>query len=207
MKVRTIIAAIARRRVHRRLREQQSSSSSGTSSAATTSAAASSSSGASSSVHGLDRDRGPVHRPGRAARRSSSCTSRSSRSQKDNQANGTNITLVQGDTQLKPAQATTVDPAVHRELEDRRGRRTRRQPGGRGRRTAVRHAPGWRSSPARRRTAALTDGKNPTFFRVVSRRQRPGPAGRQLHRQPPASEGADDRRRPGGVLDRVWCRR
>ena len=53
------------------------------------------------------------------------------------------------------------------------------------------------------RTPTLTDsGKNPTFFRVVSQRRRAGPAGRGLHRQAPASEGADDRRRPGGLLDR-----
>ena len=38
----------------------------------------------------------------------SSCTSLSLAAAKDNAANGTNITIVQGDTQLKPAQATTV---------------------------------------------------------------------------------------------------
>ena len=77
------------------------------------------------------RRRGP---PPRAARRRSpsrvrsparwrrsarsSCTSPSSPCEMDNAANGTKITIVQGDTQLKPAQATTVTRSSSR-LEDR----------------------------------------------------------------------------------------
>ncbi|MGB0093462.1 MAG: branched-chain amino acid ABC transporter substrate-binding protein [Solirubrobacteraceae bacterium] len=93
---------------------------------------------------------------------------------KDNAANGTKITLVQGDTQLMPAQATTVTqqfisnskivgvvgPAGSQEVE------------------AVgplfgRAGLGFISGSAT--NAALTDGKNPTFFRVVSNDSVQGP--------------------------------
>jgi branched-chain amino acid transport system substrate-binding protein len=94
--------------------------------------------------------------------------------QQDNQANGTNITLVQGDTQLMPAQATTVTqqfvsnskivgvvgPAGSQEVE------------------AVgplfgRAGMAFISGSATNTT--LTSGKNPTFFRVVSRDATQGP--------------------------------
>jgi branched-chain amino acid transport system substrate-binding protein len=93
----------------------------------------------------------------------------------DNKANGTNITLTQGDTQLNPAQATTVTqqftsnsnilgvvgPAGSQEVQavgplmDRAG---------------LAFITGSATNPT------LTDsGKNPTFFRVVSRDDVQGP--------------------------------
>ena len=111
----------------------------------------------------------------------------------DNLANKTRIKLVQGDTQLQPAQATTVTqqfisnsgivavvgPAGSQEVEAVGGPMDRAGMGFiTGSATAV----------------ALTTGKYPTFFRVVSEGQRAGPAGRELHREEPAPEGADDRR-------------
>jgi branched-chain amino acid transport system substrate-binding protein len=94
--------------------------------------------------------------------------------QMDNSANHTNITLVQGDTQLMPAQATTVTqqfisnskivgvvgPAGSQEVE------------------AVGPLMGRAGlafiSPSATNTT-LTAGKNPTFFRVVSRDDKQGP--------------------------------
>jgi branched-chain amino acid transport system substrate-binding protein len=92
----------------------------------------------------------------------------------DNSANGTNISLVQGDTQLTPSLATTVTqqfisnnkivavvgPAGSQEVE------------------AVgplfgRAGVGFISDSATKTT--LTDGSNPTFFRVVSRDAVQGP--------------------------------
>jgi branched-chain amino acid transport system substrate-binding protein len=92
----------------------------------------------------------------------------------DNAANGTKITLVQGDTQLQPAQATTVTqqfisnnkmvavvgPAGSPEVE------------------AVgplfgRAGVGFITGSAT--NSSLTSGKNPTFFRVVSRDDVQGP--------------------------------
>jgi branched-chain amino acid transport system substrate-binding protein len=94
--------------------------------------------------------------------------------QNDNKANGTNITLAQGDTQLMPAQATTVTqqfisnskvvavvgPAGSQEV------------------LAVgplmgRAGLAFVSGSATNTT--LTDGRNPTFFRVVSRDDKQGP--------------------------------
>lgn len=94
--------------------------------------------------------------------------------QMDNQANGTNISLVQGDTQLTPSQATTVTqqfisnakmvavvgPAGSQEVE------------------AVgplfgRAGMAFISGSATNTT--LTNGKNPTFFRVVDLDSRQGP--------------------------------
>lgn len=94
--------------------------------------------------------------------------------QNDNKANGTNISLVQGDTQLTPSLATTVTqqmvsnpkvlavvgPAGSQEVEavgplfDRAGM-------------------AFVSGSATKTT--LTDGSNPTFFRVVSRDSVQGP--------------------------------
>jgi len=93
----------------------------------------------------------------------------------DNKANGTNITLVQGDTQLNPAQATTVTqqftsnskilgvigPAGSQEVE---------AVGPLMGRAGLVFISGSATNPT------LTDsGKNPTFFRVVSRDDVQGP--------------------------------
>ncbi len=92
----------------------------------------------------------------------------------DNAANGTNITIAQGDTQLMPAQATTVtqqlisNPKIVAVVG----------PAGSQEVTAVgplfgRAGIGFISGSAT--TTALTSGKNPTFFRVVSRNDVQGP--------------------------------
>ena len=95
--------------------------------------------------------------------------------QDDNKANGTNITLVQGDTQLMPAQATTVTqqfisnskivgvvgPAGSQEVE---------AVGPLFGRAGVAFVSGSATNP----TLTLS-GKNPTFFRVVSRDDVQGP--------------------------------
>ena len=95
--------------------------------------------------------------------------------QDDNKANGTNITLVQGDTQLMPAQATTVSqqfisndkivgvvgPAGSQEVE---------AVGPLFGRAGLAFISGSATNP----TLTLS-GKNPTFFRVVSRDDVQGP--------------------------------
>jgi branched-chain amino acid transport system substrate-binding protein len=95
--------------------------------------------------------------------------------QDDNKANNTNITLVQGDTQLMPAQATTVTqqfisnnkivgvvgPAGSQEVE---------AVGPLFGRAGVAFITGSATNP----TLTLS-GKNPTFFRVVSRDDVQGP--------------------------------
>ena len=95
--------------------------------------------------------------------------------QDDNKANGTNITLVQGDTQLMPAQAATVTqqfisnskivgvvgPAGSQEVE---------AVGPLFGRAGVAFVSGFATNP----TLTLS-GKNPTFFRVVSRDDVQGP--------------------------------
>ncbi len=92
----------------------------------------------------------------------------------DNQAYGTNISIVQGDTQLMPAQATTVTqqfisnskiaavvgPAGSQEVE---------AVGPLFGRAGLAFISGSATS------AALTTGKNPTFFRVVSKDSVQGP--------------------------------
>jgi branched-chain amino acid transport system substrate-binding protein len=92
----------------------------------------------------------------------------------DNKANGTNINLVQGDTQLQPAQATTVSqqfiangkmiavvgPAGSQEVA---------AVGPLFGRAGLGFITGSATNPA------LTAGKNPTFFRVVSRDDLQGP--------------------------------
>ncbi len=111
----------------------------------------------------------------------------------DNKANKTKITLVQGDTQLDPAQATTVTqqftsnskilavvgPAGSQEVEAVgplfAGRASR-------------------SSPAPRPNVDADRGQVPDLLPGRVQGQRAGPAGRQLHRQQPAPEGPDDRR-------------
>ncbi|HUA05894.1 MAG TPA: branched-chain amino acid ABC transporter substrate-binding protein [Solirubrobacteraceae bacterium] len=93
----------------------------------------------------------------------------------DNKANGTNITLVQGDTQLNPAQATTVTqqftsnskivgvvgPAGSQEVQ---------AVGPLFGRAGLAFISGSATNPA-----LTTSGKNPTFFRVVSRDDVQGP--------------------------------
>ena len=123
----------------------------------------------------------------------------------DNAANKTKISLVQGDTQLNPAQATTVTqqftsnskivavvgPAGSQEVEavgPLFGRAGIAFISGIGDRRGAHH----------RQVPDVLPG------RVEG--QRAGTAGRQLHRQHPAPEGPDDRRRPGGLLNRPGCR-
>ncbi len=93
----------------------------------------------------------------------------------DNQANGTNITLVQGDTQLQPAQATTVTqqfisnskivgvvgPAGSQEVE---------AVGPLFGRANLAFISGSATNPT-----LTSGGKNPTFFRTVSRDDVQGP--------------------------------
>ena len=93
----------------------------------------------------------------------------------DNKANGTNITLVQGDTQLMPAQATTVTqqfisnskivgvvgPAGSQEVE---------AVGPLFGRAGLAFISGSATNPT-----LTTGGKNPTFFRTVSRDDVQGP--------------------------------
>jgi branched-chain amino acid transport system substrate-binding protein len=93
----------------------------------------------------------------------------------DNSANGTNITIVQGDTQLQPAQATTVTqqfvsnskivgvvgPAGSQEVE---------AVGPLFGRAGLAFITGSATN-----SALTTSGKNPTFFRVVSRDDVQGP--------------------------------
>jgi len=93
----------------------------------------------------------------------------------DNKLNGTNITLVQGDTQLNPAQATTVTqqftsnskmvavvgPAGSQEVQ---------AVGPLFGRAGMAFISGSATNPT-----LTTSGKNPTFFRVVSRDDVQGP--------------------------------
>jgi branched-chain amino acid transport system substrate-binding protein len=95
--------------------------------------------------------------------------------QADNKANGTDITLVQGDTQLMPAQATTVTqqfisnskivgvvgPAGSQEVE---------AVGPLFGRAGLAFISGSATNPT-----LTTSGKNPTFFRTVSRDDVQGP--------------------------------
>src|SRR5712664_858046 len=92
----------------------------------------------------------------------------------DNQANKTKITLVQGDTQLNPAQATTVtqqfisNPRIVAVVG----------PGGSQEVEAVGHlmaGAGMAFISGSATAAALTTGKYPTFFRTVSRDSVQGP--------------------------------
>jgi branched-chain amino acid transport system substrate-binding protein len=94
--------------------------------------------------------------------------------QDDNKANGTNISLVQGDTQLMPAQATTVTQQFisNSKIVAVVG------PAGSQEVLAVgplmgRAGLAFVSGSATNTT--LTDGRNPTFFRVVSRDDKQGP--------------------------------
>ncbi len=113
----------------------------------------------------------------------------------DNKANGTNITLVQGDTQLMPAQATTVTqqftsnskivgvvgPAGSQEVQ---------AVGPLMGRAGLAFISGSATNPT-----LTTSGKNPTFFRVVSRDDVQGPQDAQFiisHLHPKALMIVDD---------------
>jgi branched-chain amino acid transport system substrate-binding protein len=92
----------------------------------------------------------------------------------DNAANGSNISIVQGDTQLQPAQATTVSQQFisNSKIVSVVG------PAGSQEVLAVgplfaRAGIGFITGSAT--NTALTSGKNPTFFRVVSRDSVQGP--------------------------------
>ena len=112
---------------------------------------------------------------------------------KDNLANKTKISLVQGDTQLNPAQATTVTqqftsnskivavvgPAGSQEVEAVGPLMARAG-------TGVHLRVGDRCGADHRQV--------PDVLPDRVQGQRAGTAGRQLHRQHPAPEGADDRR-------------
>ncbi len=137
----------------------------------------------------------------------SSWRSPSSRSRPTTKPTARSITLVQGDTQLMPAQATTVTqqftsnskivavvgPAGSQEVQ---------AVGPLFGRAGMAFITGSATNPA-----LTTSGKNPTFFRVVSRDDVQGPQDAHYvvsHLQP---EVADDRRRPGGLLDGARLRR
>jgi branched-chain amino acid transport system substrate-binding protein len=95
--------------------------------------------------------------------------------QDDNKANGTNITLVQGDTQLMPAQATTVTQQFisNNKIVGVVGPAGSQEVGAVGPlfgRAGVAFISGSATNPA-----LTASGKNPTFFRVVSRDDVQGP--------------------------------
>ena len=119
------------------------------------------------SVHGVDRDRGAVHRSGRRSSASSSCTSRSSPSPPTTRRNGTNVTLAQDDTQLTPSIAVTKTAGDHRlergrRRSDPRAARRSRRSARCSRKAGMAFISGSATLPA-----LTTSGKNPTFFRVV----------------------------------------
>jgi branched-chain amino acid transport system substrate-binding protein len=92
----------------------------------------------------------------------------------DNTANGTNITIVQGDTQLQPAQATTVSQQFIANSK------MLAVVGPAGSQEVAAVGPlmargGLAFITGSATNSALTDGKNPTFFRVVSRDDVQGP--------------------------------
>jgi len=92
----------------------------------------------------------------------------------DNQANGTNITLVQGDTQLQPAQATTVTQQLiaNSKVVGIVGPAGSQEVAAVGPLLARAQLPFISGSAT---NAELTSGKNPTFFRVVSKDSVQGP--------------------------------
>jgi branched-chain amino acid transport system substrate-binding protein len=92
----------------------------------------------------------------------------------DNAANGTNISIVQGDTQLQPAQATTVTQQMVANSKvvavvGPAGSQEVLAVGPLFGRAGVAFITGSATN------SILTDGKNPTFFRVVSRDDVQGP--------------------------------
>ncbi|HEY2553012.1 MAG TPA: branched-chain amino acid ABC transporter substrate-binding protein [Streptosporangiaceae bacterium] len=92
----------------------------------------------------------------------------------DNQANGTKITLVQGDTQLKPAQATTVTQQLtsNNKIVAVVGPAGSQEVQAVGPLMARAGLPFISGSAT---AAALTTGSYPTFFRVVSKDSVQGP--------------------------------
>ena len=142
------------------------------------------SSGAAAELQGhRSRSRRRSHRARAVSSARSSCTSPSWPSPMDNKANGTSITLGQDDTQLTPSLATTKTKRSSRRRPSRADR-AGRQPGGRGGRAAVRE--GRHGVHLRLGDAAGADHQRREQDVLPRRpqRQRPGPAGRQLHRQP-----------------------
>ena len=121
----------------------------------------------------LDRHGGAAHRAGGRARAGAAAL-RAARAGEDNAANKTKISLVQGDTQLNPAQATTVTqqftsnskivavvgPAGSQEVEAVGPLMARA---------------GMAFISGSATAVALTTGKYPTFFRVVSKDSVQGP--------------------------------
>jgi branched-chain amino acid transport system substrate-binding protein len=111
----------------------------------------------------------------------------------DNQANKTKITIVQGDTQLNPAQATTVT----QQLTSNSKIVAVAGPAGSQEVLAVGPLMARAGMPfisGSATAAALTTGKYPTFFRVVSKDSVQGPQDAHYIVNQPAPEGADDRR-------------
>jgi branched-chain amino acid transport system substrate-binding protein len=143
------------------------------SSSSTTSAAASSSGGASKSCVATIGMEGPL--TGKVAVLGQEQLAFAQLAVKDdNKANGTNITLVQGDTQLMPAQATTVSQQFisNNKIVAVVG------PAGSQEVLAVGPLMGRAGLPFISGSATnttLTNGKNTTFFRVVSRDDVQGP--------------------------------
>ena len=112
----------------------------------------------------------------------------------DNKANGTDVTLAQDDTQLTPSMATqktqsilssnavaTVGPAGSQEVE---------AVGPLFGRAGMAFITGSATLPA-----LTTDGKNPTFLRVVPNDNIQGPQDANYVDQPPASQGRARHRR------------
>src|SRR5947209_20519414 len=92
----------------------------------------------------------------------------------DNRANATNITLVQGDTQLMPAQATTVTQQFvsNGKIVGVVGLAGSQEVEAVG---PLFGRAGLATITGSATATALTSGKNPTFFRVVSRDDKQGP--------------------------------
>ena len=115
----------------------------------------------------------------------------------DNAANGTNISLVEGDTQLSPAQATSV---THRFTSDANivavvGPAGSQEVGAVGPLMARAGMPFITGSATQ---STLTDGANPTFFRVVARDsvQGPGDARYIIHKLHPRAVMLIDDKEP-----------
>ncbi|HUO74524.1 MAG TPA: branched-chain amino acid ABC transporter substrate-binding protein [Solirubrobacteraceae bacterium] len=149
-----------------------SSSSSSTTSSATTSAAASSGGASKSCAISIGME-GPLTGPVAVLGQEQLAFAQLA-VKDDNAANGTNISLVQGDTQLNPAQATTVtqqfisNPKIVAVV------------GPAGSQEVLATGPlfgraGLAFISGSATNTTLTNGKNPTFFRVVSRDDVQGP--------------------------------
>ena len=203
MKVRLILVAVALTAL---IAAGCGSSSSNSSSASSAAAPAASSGGSSSSssqrrvdeaLQCLDRDRRTVHRSGRSGRPRAAALRAAGGRQRQQVARDPR----HDGAGRHPADAVDrddQDPVDHRDARRGRGR-TGGKPGGRSGRSAVRESRvgvhlriGDAAGAGRRRQHDLLPGG--------PRRRRPGPAGRELHRQAPAPEGRVDHRRRRGVL-------